>query len=166
MDKNMVKYYKDTFEITFNPEWYYVSSTWLFANDLLLQLIHDRARVELISMSISELLENSVKYSQKEYKEPCPVVGLRLSVRKDQKKIFIEVENYADPDHLIELKKELKAIQGSKSRDVYINKLREAAVRDDGKSQLGLIRIIHEAKGRVSMFQEGYKVTMRVEFDI
>ncbi len=166
MDREVVKYHKDTFEITFNPEWYYVSSIWLFSNDLLLQLIKDRTRAELISMSISELLENSVKYSQKQYKNPFPIARLKVSVRRDQKKIFLEVENYADPDHLAELKEEMKTIQSAESREVFIEKLKQAAVRDDGKSQLGLIRIIYEAKGKVTMKQDGVRVTMKVEFDI
>lgn len=166
MEKKIIKYYKDTIEMTFNPEWYYVSSLWLFTNDILLQLIEDRITAELISMSLSELLENSVKYSQKQFKDPYPVVRLKLSVRKDKGKIFLEVENYADPDHIEVLKQELKTIQSSQSREVFIQKLREAATRDDGKSQLGLIRIIYEAKGKVTMKQEGLKVTMKVEFSI
>jgi anti-sigma regulatory factor (Ser/Thr protein kinase) len=166
MDSRVKKFYRDTIEMTFNPEWYYVSSIWLFTNDILLQLIKDRTKAELISMSISELLENSVKYSQKQFKDPYPVVKIKLTVRKDKKKIFLEVENYADPDHIEILKQELKTIQSSGSREVFIKKLREAAIRDDGKSQLGLIRIIYEAKGTVTMTQDGLTVRMKVEFDI
>lgn len=166
MNNTVKKYYRDTIEMTFNPDWYYVSSIWLFANDILLQLIRDRTRAELISMSISELLENSVKYSQKQFKDPYPVIKIKLAVRKDKNKIFLEVENYADPDHIEILKQELKSIQGAESREVFIQKLREAAIRDDGKSQLGLIRIIYEAKGQVTMTQDGLKVTMKVEFNL
>lgn len=166
MEKKIVKFHRDTIEMTFNPEWHYVSSIWLFANDVLFRLINDRVRAELVSMSISELLENSVKYSQKQFTEPKPVARFRLSVREDMHKIFLEVENYADPDHIEVLKEELKGIQSAESRKVFITKLREAAIRDDGKSQLGLIRIIYEAKGKVTMKQDGLKVLMKVEFSI
>ncbi len=165
-DKKVIKYYKDTIEMTFNPEWYYVSSIWLFTNDILIQRLKNRRRAELISMSISELLENSVKYSQKQFKEPSPVARIRLSIRQEEKKVFVNVENYADPNHIEILKEEMKSIQSAESREVFIQKLREAAVRDDGKSQLGLIRIIYEAKGKVTMKQEGLKVSMNVEFNI
>jgi hypothetical protein len=166
MNKRIVKYFKDTIELKFNPEWHYVSSVWLFTNDILLQLIKDRSKAELISMGVSELLENSVKYSQKQFKDPYPIIRMKLSVRKNKGKIYIEVENYSDPDHIEILKKEIKSIQSAESKEVFIQKLREAAIRDDGKSQLGLIRIIYEAKGKVTMVQDGLKVTMKVEFNI
>ncbi len=155
---------KEHISLEFNAQWYYIQHVWAFIQSMLGEVL-DKKKAEMIALSVSELVENSVKYSKHSISE-LNVVRIMLEIFKDRNLISLEVQNFSEPEHIKELEKELASLTSMDPKELFKTKLLNAAKRDDDLSQLGLIRIIYEAKGRVEMASEGNKVAMRVEFDI
>jgi hypothetical protein len=103
-------------------------------------------------------LENAVKYASGED------THISVSVSPKTEKISVQVVNIATPEAIENLKKVYaKIIQGN-SLDAYVSQMKEAALRSDGKSQLGLSRIRYETGGDLKMEIE--KNVVKVSIDI
>ncbi len=149
--KNLIKYGRDFIELKFNARWYFVQALWNFIKGLLSIMIRNESRADVISMAIVELVENAIKYSDKE-KVKTRGVRFYLRVIKPEDKILVEVENVANSSNIGVLKKEFNRVFNyENSKKVYLEKLKEAALSDDHISQLGLIRIVYEAKARLTI---------------
>ncbi len=163
--KNQIKYGENHFEIIFQQKWSYVRSIWEFIRGLLSIMLRNHKVVEIIAVAVVELAENAVKYSSNDTTEP---VKISLDVDKENKKVIIETFNIADDEHVEILQSELNRVtQKRDAREIYLEKLREVAVRVDGKSQLGLIRIIYESKAELKMkLEDKNKVFLIATFDL
>jgi hypothetical protein len=156
----------EAIRLEFQAKWNYIEHVWTFMQNMLGDVL-TKKQAEYIALSISELCENSVKYSKHKFAE-LNVVRINIEINRDQRLINLEIENFANPDHVVELERELERLTTGDAKKLWREKLIEASQRDDGGSQLGLIRIIYEAKGRIRMVfdRETNKLCIHSEFDM
>jgi len=133
-DNNSLGYIR----LSFGPKWKYVACVRSFVQNFLSISISDSQKADKISMAVSELVENAVKYNAKEK------TWLYIQLLSDDGEILVESENYATPDNVKSLQKQLEKIYEKSPMDAYIERMKEA-VSKDGQSQLGLARIRCEA---------------------
>lgn len=126
--------------LSFGPKWKYVACVRSFVQNFLSITISDSQRADKISMGVSELVENAVKYNAKEQ--------TRLFIKllsKDSEEILVESENYATDANISVMKNEIAKIYDKSPMDAYIEKMKEAVNKAGNASQLGLARIRCEA---------------------
>ncbi len=135
---------KGYLDITFGPIWDYIPLTRNYVENFLFINLVNNDNISKITMSASELLENAVKYSNKD--------GIRLLLKKDNdlNHIVVTVFNYADVESATELMRSVEEMNQQDSLQFYLAKMKESITRTDGKSCLGLARINHEANGTIT----------------
>ncbi len=132
-------------DIIFGPKWDYIPLTKNYVENFLSINLIDSVNISKVAMSASELLENAVKFSNRD--------GIRMIIKKNDHKNEIEllVFNYTslrEADFLI------KRIEGMNTQDplqYYISMMKETALRSDGKSGLGLSRINYEGNAKLDV---------------
>jgi hypothetical protein len=144
-------------ELKFGPRWKYIAVVRAFIQNFLAVSFADASRADKIAMAASELLENAVKYAIGE--ETRVKVGLSA---KDGE-VDIAVSNRADPEAIAGLKSVWKTAMTGDPLAAYLQMMREAATRSDGKSQLGLVRIRYETGGAMELRTEGDLVTIALK---
>ncbi|HOV15761.1 MAG TPA: DUF6272 family protein, partial [Spirochaetota bacterium] len=133
-------------DITFGPKWDYIPVTRTYIETFLSINIEDKLKITKISMSASELLENAVKYSNKD--------GIRLIIKKSENKHSIEliVYNFAKKDDAIKLMDYVNQINSVEDKFIfYVEKMKEPANKKEGKSGLGLARIAYEGGATIKI---------------
>lgn len=145
-------------ELRFGPRWKYISPARIFIQNFIAIAISDQAKADAIAMAASELLENAVKYASGEdthiIVQAFPDTGL----------ITASVTNYATEQAAKELQALYKKIMAGDPLEAYILSMREAAMRSDGKSQLGLARIRYETGANIKLeITPDYRITITIE---
>jgi hypothetical protein len=144
-------------ELKFGPRWKYIAVVRAFIQNFLVIGFPDDARADKIAMAASELLENAVKYAIGE--ETRVKVG--LSAKNGD--VDISVSNRASPEAIAGLKSMWDTVMAGDPLTAYVQMMREAATRSDGKSQLGLVRIRYETGGAMELKVEGNLVTIALK---
>lgn len=139
---------RDTFALRFNIDWSYVDIIRTFVNNFLQRGLVDSKKSDKLSMAVSELLENAVKYSTIEEENRINNIHIQLDVFKEDRKIIFFVENTATPENFKILQDQLKIVNMGSPKEMYINKIKESMLSEE-KSQLGLARIRYEAEGKI-----------------
>lgn len=148
-------------ELIFGPKWKYIATVRAFLQSFLtVSLKRGLAKAEIISMAVSELLENSIKYGT----ESGIKVFVELAETEDR--IIVSVENFSSKESIAELLKEVKRVKSGPADKIYLEKMQEAAMRTDGGSQLGLARIRHEANAEISVTVTDDLVAVTTEFTL
>lgn len=164
--KNIIRFGENHVELIFNQDWCYVQSIWEFIKGLLGVMIRNFQKVELISLCVVELAENAVKYSAKD-KIGIEPIRILLTHDKKNKLLTITTENPADDENIKTLKTEIdRVMQKKEAQLIYLEKIKEVAERSDGKSQLGLIRIVYEGKAKLSMKKINHHVQVVATFSL
>jgi hypothetical protein len=132
-------------ELRFGPRWKYIACARSFIQNFLAISIADQTRADKIAMAASELLENAVKYASGED------THILVNVYPETEKIRVQVINKATDECIATLKQIFGKIVNENSLDAYVIQMKEAALRSDGKSQLGLARIRYETGGDLRM---------------
>lgn len=152
--------------LKFNPSWELISPLWELVNDFLGEIITERKNAEIIAMAINELLENAVKYHDNKVTKEKRGVIFNLHIDKSKKEITCFVSNPANKNNSKELQKEIENIQNQGDlREAYIENLKRAGERTDGKSQLGLIRILYEARGMMDINHNDGMIKVTTKFN-
>lgn len=132
-------------DITFGPKWDYIPLTKNYIENFLLINVIEKHNISKIAMSASELLENAVKFSNKD--------GIRMMIRKLVKKQQVELIVF---NHIT--KEEAKIVEDIVSHmnqqeplQYYITKMKESVSRKDGKAGLGLARINYEGEAKINV---------------
>ena len=159
----IINYQPDTIgylDLTFGPKWDYIPLTKNYVENFLAINLVDRVNISKISMSASELLENAVKFSNKD--------GIRMMVKKlnKQNQVILVVYNYTTKKEADDLIERVKDMNNQDPLQYYIEKMKESAVRNDGKSGLGLSRINYEGEAKLDIvyFDEEGIVQVRAVF--
>lgn len=124
------------------------SSDFLNAHELSNDTVH------ALTMVVSELIENSIKYG----KFAAPESKVVVTIDIEENMISVEVVNPVDETaywHLKNLDKTIQWIRGHQDPfEAYIERLREVAKRpiDDKESGLGLVRISYEGRSILDFF--------------
>ncbi len=146
--------------ITFGPCWNYVAVIRSFLQNFVAVSVPDHQLADKISLAVSELLENAVKYTSKNE------IDVNLRIITENKQIEVTVSNGLTEEQRKTLEKEIKEINTGTPLEAYLNKMRQATTRTDGKSGLGLARIRHDANAELSMEMKDTLVIMKALFDI
>jgi hypothetical protein len=151
---------KDHMELSFGPRWTYIGCVRGFVAHFFAIGLEDKIHAERISLAVSELLENAVKYSS------GPDTTVSASILGKHNKVVACVENQSTPENIEELQGELKGICEKAPEEAYMAKLQEAANRTDGKSQLGLARIRYETGAVLTVSINGNRVHVEATFPL
>lgn len=127
--------------LRFRPMWVYITGTREFCRFFCATTFPDRDVAERVQLVIQELLENAVKYSSDE--GTCDV---ELAIREYEGKEFeISVSNYATPESIASLGRELERMSQLSPEEAYLTAVKRAVTLAEGTSaQMGLARIRHE----------------------
>jgi len=110
--------------------------------------------IHSLTMVITELIENSIKYGYFDLRKDRVKVNISL----DETNVTIEVSNpvtETTTDHLRRLDKTIQWIRGYQDPfEAYIERLKEVAKKPlkDEESGLGLVRIAYEGNGILDFF--------------
>jgi hypothetical protein len=107
-------------------------------------------------MAASELLENAVKYASRDDTH----IVIKVSPATEQIKIL--VVNTAKQESINTLLSIYEKISEGDPLQVYVTQMKEAAVRSDGKSHLGLARIRYETGGDLNVTVEKNEVQVSI----
>ena len=131
----------------------------LSCNEYLNEKGMDQTITDAVSMSLTELLENAVKFSDPESG------SIEYSINLDTKLIMIEVKNtlHKNQDyHLTKLEKTVQWLRGyHNSFEAFYEKLREVsmlALDNHSDSGLGLARIAYEGRCIVDFYVDSKNV--------
>ena len=145
---------KKSIEFNVKPEWDEIekirneSAEFLQTHELTDDTIHS------LSMIISELIENGIKYGNFKMIENRVVVIINI----ERNAVTIEVLNPVDEnadEHLSKLDKTIQWIRGYQDPfEAYIERIKEVSkkpIKDD-ESGIGLVRIAYEGKALLDFF--------------
>ncbi len=112
---------------------------------------------EICANACSELTENSIKYTPN-----GSIATVSIHVRDDE--IIVETINPAEQEHIEALNQSLEALHtASDPREVFVDKLMHPI---EGKSQLGLIKIVVETEGALELVKCDDDHTIHMELKI
>ena len=108
-------------DITFGHKWDYIPLTKNYIESFLLLNLIEKQIISRIAMSASELLENAVKYSDKDD-------GIRMVIKKlvKEKKIELCVYNFINEKSADILIERIIDMNNQDPLQYYINKMRES----------------------------------------
>lgn len=132
-------------ELKFGPHWNYIAAARGFLQNFLAISKSNQEFADKMAMAASELLENAVKYSKDSE------THMFVAVNKKTGKVKVTVSNQSDEEQCDELKQIYKKIMQKTPLEAYVDQMKEAAVREDGKSQLGLVRIRYEVGADITV---------------
>lgn len=147
-------------ELRFGPKWTYISTVRTFIQNFLAITLEDKIKADKVSMAVSELVENAVKYSNQED------TFLRLEEPPDRNSIEVVVSNNAAEEQAQQLLGFVTEMEKLPPLEAYMQMMRLSAERQDGKSQLGLARIRYEASATLNVTYENGLVTIRANFSL
>lgn len=134
--------------LTFDRNWKHITAVRTFLQSMMTTSIDlgPKTSPELVAMAVGELLENAVKYSASD--------AIRVAFRiaeGPEPRLTIEVENPATPEQITTVQDLYAKAMAGDPLETYMTMMRESATRDDGKSQLGLVRIRYESGGLLEL---------------
>jgi hypothetical protein len=145
-------------ELEFPPDWRVLRELREFVNVLVNSVAENDDMAERVSMAVTELAENAVKYSNSN----GTVVRLRVEPTEDG--IRCETENLAAPHNIVELQRAVERVNDGDSLDVYIRALTEASEDETTtESKVGLARIRHEGRMTLTLQVHDSRVCMIAE---
>ncbi|MEJ2663941.1 MAG: ATP-binding protein [Spirochaetia bacterium] len=143
-------------ELKFGPRWKYIACVRGFIQNFLAISIVDQSKADKIAMAASELLENAVKYASRDDTH----IVIKVSPATEQIKIL--VVNTAKEESIQTLLSIYKKISDGDPLQVYVTQMKEAALRSDGKSHLGLARIRYETGGDLNVAVNNNEVQVSI----
>lgn len=132
-------------EVEFPPDWRVLRDLRLFVNKLVVAVADSDELAERVSMVVTELAENAVKYTTSQS------ALVRLRVQPTTSGIRCETENAAEPSHIADLQRTLDAVNEGDAEDAYARALIAACDElTSSSSKVGLARIRTEGKMKLS----------------
>jgi hypothetical protein len=132
-------------EVEFPPDWRVLRDLRLFVNKLVYSVADSDDLAERVSMVVTELAENAVKYAT------SPSTLVRLRVQPTTTGIRCETENAAAPNHIADLQRTLDAVNEGDAADAYAKALLSACDHEiTSASKVGLARIRTEGGMQLS----------------
>lgn len=131
-------------DLAFDREWGNITLVKTFFENFIISKMKKSEEVHKVGITVSELLENAVKYSSKN--------GVRIVIQnvKINGTVKIRVYNYANEYHIKKLKTRLKEMHTMDSLDFYLYRMRESVKDKKASPGLGLARVYHEAQAEIS----------------
>lgn len=150
---------KSTFiDLSFESKWTYISAVRTFLQNFVAITLDDKQKADVIAMAVNELVENAVKYSDRDS------ISIRLDVDPGTNDIRVQVANYASKKEVAILKSILEEIYSKNPMEAYIDRMKETNLMEDKKSTLGLARIRYEAGADLLLSSEGDRIEITAVF--
>jgi hypothetical protein len=140
--------------LTLKPEWEKIENARNAGDQFLTQAGVSADKVQAVTMVISELIENAIKYGNYAYSRD----EITASIRVDEKLITVEVHHPVEEgsyNHLEKLDSSIQWIRGFQNPfEAYIEKVQEISKKpfNDHESGLGLARIAYEGQSILDFF--------------
>lgn len=150
----------DYVEMRFGPRWTYISCVRKFVASFFMIGLADKERAEQISMAVSELLENAVKYASDQRDG-----YLRIAIQQNRSEVDVCVKNLAEPHQINILRREFALVHAGDPESVYLAKMQEAAANEE-QSRLGFARIRFESGARLELETTDDEVTIHAIFSL
>jgi hypothetical protein len=147
-------------DLTFRPQWDYIEITRLYIEKLLIFSLSCIEHIHRVSIAASELLENAIKYSI----DSCVRMILWLSDEGDE--VTLSVFNKADRWIASSLIDRIESMNRNDSLEYYVYRMEESVRRKSECSRLGLARVYHECKARISAHFDGKEGIVEVRATI
>lgn len=165
--ENVIRFGTNFIELSFYPSWDYVKSLWDFIKRLLNIMIRDPKVSDMISLACIELAENAVKYTDMNNHQKHRI-DFRLKINRNNQSVNITISNFSSKENIEILKTEIKRLSEFQKKEqteaLFLAKLAEASEQNTLHSRLGLIRIVHESKGKIKYEFDGNRVIAKVLF--
>ena len=131
-------------DLAFDREWGNITLVKTFFEEFTLSKMKEAEDIHKVGITVSELLENAVKYSTKN--------GIRIVIKSEKldKIVRIKVLNYTSDYHINNIKTRLKEMKTMDSLDFYLYRMRESVKDKNAPPGLGLARVYHEAQAELS----------------
>jgi len=131
-------------DLKFGPKWKYISTVRTFVENFMAISLLDKKKAGIIAMSVNELIENAIKYSDKES------IQIAFQIMSNEKKIYVNVTNHARPEEETNLKNILTEINKLPPLDAYMMRMKSSYESSEKKSSIGLARIRYESKAEIT----------------
>ena len=95
-------------------------------------------------MSVNELIENAIKYSDKEG------IQIKFQIISNEKKIYVNVSNHTNSEEEKNLKKILEEINSLPPLEAYMNRMKSSLDSINNKSSIGLARVRYESNAEIN----------------
>lgn len=146
-------------ELKFGPKWTYVSTVRSFMQNFLAVTFENKIKADKISMAVSELVENAVKYSEQED------AFIRLRILNEGHMVEVLVVNHCTEDQANIVTEFIREINSMPPLEAYMEMMRRS-VNSPNKSQLGLARIRYEAEGSLDVNYAYDRISVKAVFNI
>lgn len=147
-------------EMDFQPNWTYLPAVRSFVREFISVSHADKKKAEAIALAVNEMIENAIKYSDREG------VRIRLDLSAALS-VTVAVHNHAAAAEIRNLQSLLAEINKQPPLEAYLDRMQATGESKDNKSSLGLARIRYETGAKVSARydeQDG-EVTVLAEFE-
>lgn len=104
--------------------------------------------ISTISTISNELLENAIKFSEKDYSD------ISISIKKHESSILIQVNNISNNSNVMRLQNTLTKIKNNNIAAYQIEKINKNAIENSSFSEIGLINIAKDFSNKI-----GAKIT-------
>lgn len=133
-------------DLTFGPKWDYIPLTRVYVENFLQVNMTGKQNIHKIEMAASELLENAVKYSNKD--------GIRMIVMKNDStnQIELSVFNFISEENAEKVKSRIEEMNQADPFEYYVARMRKSVKeKKKGSAGLGLARIAYEGGAQISV---------------
>lgn len=141
----------------FLPSWDHIEPLRQYA-EVAIKTRSDQASADKVSIVVSELLENAIKYGI-----PSSEVEFELSIARDGSGVEVRVRNRAMPTRLAVLQREFQRVAGDTASASFNRALQRLQKLPAGASMLGLSRVAMEATLQLEVAEDRVSITARLE---
>lgn len=147
--------------LTFSTDWFFVSAIRSLLKEILNKHYKNIESVSVIIICISELIENSIKYSDN------GKAHVSIDFDFENGLVMCQLTNTANEENIKSLKDETKDLNINNIQEVYIKRVERAAESsDEDKSQLGLARVVFDGQTNLDIAFNDNQVIVRTVFSI
>jgi len=131
-------------DLKFGPKWTYISTVRTFVENFMAISLENKKKAGIIAMSVNELIENAIKYSDKED------IQIKFQIISNENKIYVNVSNHTTDSEEANLKKILAEINSLPPLEAYMNRMKSSIDSLNNKSAIGLARIRYESNAELN----------------
>ena len=131
-------------DLKFGPKWTYISTVRTFVENFMAISLENKKKAGIIAMSVNELIENAIKYSDIEG------IQIKFQIISNEKKIYVHVANHTTAEEENNLNIILSEINSLPPLEAYMNRMKASLDSLNNKSAIGLARIRYESNAEIS----------------
>jgi len=131
-------------DITISQNWEHISETRSYISGILKNNLENDIKISKVVISISELLENAVKFGNQD--------TIRAIIKKyeEKKELELIVYNYLSKEKALRLIQYIKSINNINDPIIFYKNRMKEVVSEGKKGGLGLVRIKCECEAEIS----------------